>query len=35
VGAGGLLIRLTTVLFWSLEEGKIVNVMGGTLLSPQ
>lgn len=34
VGIVGLLIRLLTVLFWSLEEGKIVNVMGGYTALP-
>lgn len=34
VGVVGLLIRLLTVLFWSLEEGKIVNVMGGYTALP-
>ena len=29
LGFSGLLARLLTVLFWSLDEGKIVNVMGG------
>lgn len=35
IGMLGLCSRLLTVMFWSLEAGKIINVLGGTLLSPQ
>ena len=34
VGLIGLLTRLLTVLFWSLDAGKIINVMGGYTALP-